>query len=239
MIMTFNNAIICLILAVIGMIVGQIGLVCYQVLPCGDDEKEAPVFRKKNFKNKFNLWYGLPTMILLPLVYLKYGLSLEFFAYSLLSIVLVPVATIDFKHYIIPDKLNLFIAVTGIAYIIGLFITKQTSLAINHILGGLIGGGIFLALALISLLIYKQEGMGFGDVKLMTGLGLLYGIKGILVLTLVGFALGAVVCIGLIATKIKSMKDYIPFGPFLVIAAYLLIFIPSGFFVDWYFNLLK
>ena len=81
--------------------------------------------------------------------------------------------------------------------------------------------------------------MGFGDVKLMTGLGLFYGIKGILVLTLVGFALGAVVCIGLIITKIKSMKDYIPFGPFLVIAAILLMFIPSGFFVDWYFNLLK
>lgn len=239
MIMTFNNAIVCLILAIIGMIVGQINLVCFKVLPCSDDEKEAPVFRKKNFNNKFNLWYGIPTMILLPLIYLKYNISIELFAYSILSVVLVSVVTIDFKYCIIPDKINLFIAITGIVYIITLFITKQTAVAINHLLGGLIGGGIFLALAGISLLLYKQEGMGFGDVKLMTGLGLFYGIKGILVLTLVGFVLGAVVCIGLIATKVKSMKDYIPFGPFLVTAAYLLIFIPSGFFVDWYFNLLK
>ncbi|MBE5821345.1 MAG: prepilin peptidase [Clostridiales bacterium] len=239
MIMTFYNAIICLILAVVGMLVGQINLVCYKVLPCGDDEKEPPVFRKENFKNEFNLLFGLPTMILFPLLFLKYGIALEFFAYSLLSVALVTVVAVDFKHCIIPDKINLFIVITGIIYIIGLFITKQTSVAISHILGGLIGGGIFLALALISLVIYKQEGMGFGDVKLMTGLGLFYGIKGILVLTLVGFALGAVVCIALIVAKIKSMKDYIPFGPFLVIAATLLMFIPSGFFVDWYLNLLK
>lgn len=239
MIITVGNVLVCLLLATIGMMVGQINLVCFKVLPCGDDEKEKPVFRKKNFNNEFNLWYGLPTMILFPILYLKYGLSIEFFAFSLLASALVTVVTVDFKYCIIPDKTNLFIFVTGIIYVLALLMNKQIPLAINHILGGLIGGGIFLALALISLVIYKQEGMGFGDVKLMTGLGLFYGIKGILVLILLGFAVGAVVCIGLIVSKIKSMKDYIPFGPFLVLAATLLMFIPSGFFVDWYFNLLK
>ncbi len=233
-----QNLIMCIILWIIGLLVGQIGLVCYQVLPCDENEKEKPVFRKKNFNNELNLWYGLPTMVLFPLLYLKYGISLEFFAFSILASILVPIVTIDYKYCIIPDKLNLFGIVSGIIYIVILFILGNTSLAVNHILGGLIGGGIFLAIALLALLIYRQEGMGFGDVKLMTMLGLFFGIKGILVLTLVSFVIGAVVCIILLVSKIKSMKDYIPFGPFIAIAAYLLMFIPSGFFVDWYLNML-
>ena len=226
------------ILGLMGALIGQIGLVCYQVLPCEETEKEKPVFKKENFKNEYNLWYALPTAILFPLLFVKYGISLEFVLYSIIGSILVPILAIDFKHCIIPDKLNLFGIVTGVIYVIALLILGNTALAINHILGGLIGGGIFLLLALISLLVYKQEGMGFGDIKLMTVLGLAFGIKGILVLTLIAFVIGAIVCITLLVSKKKSMKDYIPFGPYICLAAYVLMFVPAGFFVDWYFNLL-
>lgn len=234
----FREAIVLILLQLLGLALGQIGKVCYEVLPCGDDEKEKPVFRKENFKFDFSLIFGLPTMLIFPLLYVKYGFVMEFYIFALLAVALIPVLAVDFKHYIIPDKLNLFIGVLGVIYIIYLFMSLQTDLAINHILGGIIGGGIFLLLALISLLIYKQEGMGFGDIKLMLGLGLIFGIKSILVLTLIAFVLSAVICIGLIITKVKSMKDYIPFGPFICIASIILMFIPSGFFVDWYLNML-
>ncbi len=226
------------ILGLIGVFVGQINLVCYQVLPCPENEKEKPVFRKANFNNEYNLWYALPTAILFPLLYAKYGLSLEFILYSIIGSILVPILAVDFKHCIIPDKLNLFGFVTGVIYVIALLILGNISLAVNHILGGLIGGGIFLLLAIISLLIYKQEGMGFGDIKLMTVLGLAFGIKGILVLTLIAFVIGAIVCIALLVSKKKSMKDYIPFGPYICLAAYVLMFVDAGFFVDWYLKLL-
>lgn len=232
------NIITLIILTIIGFVCGQIGKVCYEVLPCGDDEKEKPVFRKENFKYGFNLKFGIPTAIIFPLLYLKYGINVEFLLFSMLSVALIPVLAVDFKHYIIPDKLNLFIAVLGIIYIVYLFISMQTNLAIDHILGGIIGGGIFLLLALISLVIYRQEGMGFGDIKLMLGLGFIFGIKSIIVLTLIAFVLSAVVCVGLLITKIKSLKEYIPFGPFICIAAITLMFIDSGFFVDWYLNML-
>lgn len=230
--------VIVILLALLGLMMGQIGKVCYEVLPCGDDEKEKPVFRKENFKYDFNLKFGLPTMIIFPLIYLTYGFGMEFYIFALLSIALVPIFAVDYKHYIIPDKLNLFVAVLGVIYIAFFFITAQTELAINHILGGLIGGGIFLLLALISLLIYRQEGMGFGDIKLMLGLGMIFGIKSILVLTLLSFFISAFICIGLIITKIRSMKEYIPFGPFICISAIILMFVPAGFFVDWYLEML-
>ena len=234
-----SQVLIVIFLAVLGLMVGQVGKVCYEVLPCPDDEKEKPVFRKENFKYDFNIKFGLPTMIIFPLLYLTYGFTPQFFLFAFLAVALIPVLAVDYKHYIIPDKLNLFIAVLGVIYIIYLFISAQTSLAINHILGGLIGGGIFLLLALISLLIYRQEGMGFGDIKLMLGLGFIFGIKDILVLTLLAFVLSAVICVGLIIAKRKSLKEYIPFGPFICVAAITLMFIPSGFFVDWYLNMLN
>ncbi len=234
----FVDAMVLILLQLLGLMLGQIGKVCYEVLPCADDEKEKPVFRKENFKYPFSLLFGLPTMIVFPLLYLKYGFTIEFYIFALLSIALVPIIAVDYKHYIIPDKLNLFVGALGVIYIVYLFISAQTSLAINHILGGVIGGGIFLLLALISLLIYRQEGMGFGDIKLMLGLGLIFGIKSILVLTLISFVLSAVICIGLIISKVKSMKEYIPFGPFICIATFMLMFVPAGFFVDWYLNML-
>ena len=60
--------------------------------------------------------------------------------------------------------------------------------------------------------------MGFGDVKLSFSLGVALGWLswGSVFLGLfLGFLLGAVIGVILIATKIKSRRDHVPFGPFL------------------------
>ena len=81
-------------------------------------------------------------------------------------------------------------------------------------------------------LILKKEGMGFGDVKLMASLGLLFGVKDILVITLLAFLIGAIVGIILLVTKKKDKNSYIPFGPFIVIATILIMFIPSDYIIE-------
>ena len=68
--------------------------------------------------------------------------------------------------------------------------------------------------------------MGFGDVKLMGALGLYFGLSNIIVITLVSFLIGAVLSIVLLATKIKKMDEYIPFGPFIVLGTFISIFVP-------------
>lgn len=241
MINTFGLVLTIIILAVLGIIgffAGQISRVCYDVLPCDEGLPEAPVFRIKNFKKRLSILFGVPMMILLPILFWFLGLSIEFFIFALLFVALLAIIPVDYKHYIIPDKLNLFIIVLGIIYIAIFFLLSQPELAFNHIMGGLLGGSIFLALALISLLILRKEGMGFGDIKLMFGLGLIFGVKGILVLTLIAFSIGAIACIFCIITRIKKVTDYIPFGPYICIASVILMFIPAGFFVDWYLKLL-
>ncbi len=66
----------------------------------------------------------------------------------------------------------------------------------------------------------------FGDVKLMGALGLYFGLSNTIVITLVAFLVGAILSIVLLATKIKKTDEYIPFGPFIVIATFISIFVP-------------
>ena len=68
--------------------------------------------------------------------------------------------------------------------------------------------------------------MGFGDVKLMWALGLFFGLSNIIIITLVSFLIGAILSIILLITKIRKSDEYIPFGPFIVIATFISMYVP-------------
>ena len=79
--------------------------------------------------------------------------------------------------------------------------------------------------------------MGLGDVKLMGALGLFFGWRMIIIISLMAFLLGAIIGICLIITKKKTSDDYIPFGPFIVIAALIAIFIPFDILLTIMWNI--
>ena len=89
-----------------------------------------------------------------------------------------------------------------------------------------VGGGIFLLITVIGGLIYGKEAMGFGDVKLMAALGILFGLSNIIVITLLSFLIGAILSIILLITKIRKSSEYIPFGPFIVIGTFISMYVP-------------
>ena len=132
---------------------------------------------------------------------------------------------IDYKLQIIPNRLNLTMFEIGLvfAFIYGL---SNVAITINMLLGMLAGGGIFLLITLLGGLFYGKEAMGFGDVKLMGALGLFFGLSNIIIITLVSFLIGAILSIILLITKIKKTDEYIPFGPFIVIASFISIYVP-------------
>ncbi len=70
--------------------------------------------------------------------------------------------------------------------------------------------------------------MGFGDVKFMGALGLYFGLTNIIMITLMAFLFAAVISIVLLVAKIKKRTDYIPFGPFIVVACFINMIIPFG-----------
>ena len=75
-------------------------------------------------------------------------------------------------------------------------------------------------------LVYGKEAMGFGDVKLMGALGLYFGMSNIIVVTLLAFLIGAILSILLLISKKRKSSEYIPFGPFIVIATFISIYVP-------------
>ena len=161
------------------------------------------------------------------LVFLKFGYSLDSIIYSLVTSALIAIAFIDFKNQIIPDELNVFILILGI---IKLAYSFSLSNLLASTIGLLAGGGFFLLLAVVT-----GGAMGGGDIKLMGALGFLLGWKQIILVSFFSFILGALISVALIATKIRKMKDYIPFGPFIVLSGIIAIFFGASL-ISYYLN---
>ena len=54
----------------------------------------------------------------------------------------------------------------------------------------------------------------------------IYKRKDLITTAIIAFLIGAILSILLLITKIKKMDEYIPFGPFIVLATFLVMFVP-------------
>lgn len=180
-------------------------------------------------KSPYSIQYPLIELlngILYALVVLKYGFSTNSILYCLIISLLITISIIDLKHKIIPDSLNITGAIIGIIYII-----LDKTIIFDRLIGLGIGLGLFLAIAVLT------NAMGGGDIKLMAVLGFIFGIKGVLFITLFSFITGAIISVALLITKVKSRKDEIPFGPFISLSALIYIFCGSQI-INWYLNII-
>lgn len=209
--------------------------------------EEKKVFSKDLFieyKNEFKPNYIL--MIIVSLIYIgilyRYGLqnsfikNLDLIKYLILAPMLLSVVVIDYKLQIIPNRLNLTMFEIGLIFAF-LHSFTDVAITINMLLGMLAGGGIFLLITLLGGLVYGKEAMGLGDVKLMGALGLYFGLTNIIIVSLLSFLIGAILSILLLLFKIKKMDEYIPFGPFIVIGAFITIFVPNSIIVNILLNI--
>ncbi len=151
--------------------------------------------------------------------------NLTLIKFVIITPILIADFIIDYRLQIIPNRLNLTLFEIGLVFTF-LYGFNNINIASDMCLGLLVGGGVFLAITLIGGLIAGKEAMGFGDVKLMCGLGLIFGLGGTIVTTLLSFLIGAILSIILLATKKKKSDEYIPFGPFIVVASFISMFVP-------------
>jgi len=137
---------------------------------------------------------------------------------------LIAVIFIDFKHQIIPDKISLPGMPIGIALQLYLQWPNWQEALLFSGKGILIGGGFLFGLAYLYMAIRKREGMGGGDIKLLGLLGAFLGWQAIPFILLSSSLLAIIYA--LFSKMFSGNKEefVIPYGPFLVAAAFLFLF---------------
>jgi leader peptidase (prepilin peptidase)/N-methyltransferase len=83
--------------------------------------------------------------------------------------------------------------------------------------GGAVGFSFFLVAALVGSALFGSGALGGGDVKLAAFVGLITGFPLVIGALLLTIVTGAVVSLFLLVTRMRSLRDPIPYGPFLVI----------------------
>ncbi len=155
------------------------------------------------------------TPLLFIALYLQYGLiDILFFKYAILFSLLIPIFFIDAFHNLIPHVLS--IPLIPIGLIIALIPGNDVGI-VAAILTALF---VFCFLRLLAYTYQKvrgQEGLGGGDIWLLTGLATFFGLQGIPFVFLIAAALGIIYFL----IFIHDTKKPFAFGTFIVVAAIL------------------
>lgn len=249
---------------VFGSIVGSFLNVCIHRMPLGESvvwprshcpkcKKRIPGYDNIPFisyvvlrgrcrfcKERISLRYPLVellTALTFIIFFGSFGLTYDFFLYTLFACALIITTFVDIKHRIIPDEISIggmiigFILVSIKGFSLQPLGFKPSPL-MNSLLGILIGGGtIYLTGFLFDLVYFKllkrppiqgeTESMGGGDVKLLAMIGAFLGWQmALLTFFLAPFLGGAVGIINLITKKDHT----IPYGPFLSLASLISLF---------------
>jgi leader peptidase (prepilin peptidase) / N-methyltransferase len=142
---------------------------------------------------------------------LAFGPTLHAAVASALLAALLAITLIDLERQIIPDAISL----PGI--LAGLLANLATGRVswLDSVLGIVVGGGVFLAIAVVGSWLAGQDAMGGGDIKLAAMLGAFLGWKVLLLSLFVSAIGGGILAAILMGSGLRGRKDPLPFGPFL------------------------
>lgn len=153
----------------------------------------------------------------------------------LIGVLLAAVLVTDWLYLIIPDFLVGALLILSFFY--RLLLVAFEGMQWQDFLSMLGATALAAAFFLFLFLVTKGKGFGFGDVKLVVPLGLILGWQKLAVALFLAFVLGASFGVALLVAKRKTLRQVIPFGPFLVLATYISLVFGAQIF-SWYVSLL-
>lgn len=168
----------------------------------------------------------------------------------------------DLSYYIIPNKI-VYIAISISFLFLTFFLFYQINYLFNQInasvlgkyliqtgylkiqimellksyFGTIISSLIIFLFFLLLVIITNGKGMGGGDVKLAFLIGLFNEFPYNVLAIFLGFVFGSIISLILLALKLKTIKDIIPFGPFLVLGSIVALFYGRQI-LNWYLGLM-
>lgn len=190
-------------------------------------QKEKKIFKK--FKNMFLLKKGEYIMLFITALacfgtfvigqFIYNAELLMTFRWQIAIGIIIPIAVIDFKEQIIPNKL-LLIGLLFAVPMIGIQVFFNNEFIVNILgtatMGAIVAGGIFFIASII-----MKDGIGAGDIKMFLFLGFLLAFRGIFNVLLYSMVISAIISIILLISKKKKVKDVMPLAPFTLVGVIL------------------
>jgi leader peptidase (prepilin peptidase)/N-methyltransferase len=182
------------------------------------------------------------TGLLFLLAFWRFGLTAQFGITAFWSCIFLVVIFIDLEHQLILNKVTYPAAVIALLLLVADSIFPSANILGNlrlvpqpSIISGLIGAAICFVLFLIVFLI-NPRGLGMGDIKLVTLIGLATGFPLALAALFIGIVIGGLAAILLLILRKKGRKDVMPYGVFLGIGPIVALLWGNGI-IDWYLKI--
>jgi len=164
------------------------------------------------------------TGLLFVLLWYHYGPSRQLLLATLYTCFFMVIFFIDLEHHLV---LNRVILPAIVVALLAVPFTPNHNV-VELLVGGALGFGLLFLIAFI-----YPAGMGMGDVKLATFIGLVVGFPAVFVALFISFVTGGLVGGSLLLTGLKGRKDPVPFAPFLV-AGGMVAMLYGEQIIEWY-----
>ncbi len=157
--------------------------------------------------------------ILFGFNYYLFKFDFNFFISTILTCMLIVTIVSDFEFYYISDRI---LIIGGMLIILVSFIFLEKNEALMRLVSGLIMFIVMFGIKLMGNRMFNRESLGDGDIKLMGIIGLSVGLLN----SFVALFFGSLTGIFFAIASIKNNKDgLIPFGPFLIIGALMVVYL--------------
>ena len=143
------------------------------------------------------------------------GPSVKLILYLLYSAIFALIFVTDIERRLI---LNVVIYPSLLLALVASFFTPGMTWW-SALAGGALGFVFFLGAALLGNVIFGSGALGGGDVKLAGFVGLITGFPLVIEALMLTMLIGAAVSLALLTTRVRSLRDPIPYGPFFIIGA--------------------
>ena len=175
------------------------------------------------FNNKNKIIIEIITAIVLVFNFYYFDNIILMLSVDIFLLFSITLFFIDLKYYLLPNILNFPLI------FIGLIVNINGSFSgsfFNSFVGAISGYLSLYIIYYIYLKIRKIEGMGLGDLKLVSAIGAWIGYQELLYIITIASLLG--LCYSIYNKYVKKIENgLIPFGPFLIISAIPLFYLTS------------
>lgn len=201
---------------VIGFILGNFIVYLFNHMPAKwlteyDEEPKEELTNGSARLKSVPYKYVFSGLFICLLLYLSFKDPVYAILVAIVMFLMTLIAISDIKYMIIPDELCLLLLICAIGFI-------PYHGVKDMIFGLLFGAGIGLSIWALSKLIFKKDGLGFGDIKVYGSLGLATGLKGVICIFLLTTLISGITFLIGVILKRNSFNDKKALAPYIAVS---------------------